>query len=433
MSIHLTLSSLVIAGLALTDVTSATRSIAMTRGMSGITSMRNITGKDRARINTFQNTTALFGLVPAVNQDIAYTVEVMIGNQSYNLIVDTGSGNTWIGADRPYYPSSTSVRDGRTVSVTYGSGTFSGVQYNDTVILGNLTARDQSISVATQAQGFEGYDGILGLGPATLTAGTLTGSRTLIPTVMQTLEGQGAIEQNVLGVYFQPLVGSNMTEMNGELSLGGPDPSRYIGNITFVNVTSTAPYSLYWGIDVDAITYDESANKTVLANAASAIVDTGTTLTYIPTTTMNTFLAASNGQLDPYTTLPAFQTRPSSNVTFIISGAALTLSPDQYLIPQEQYSLFGLNQTFFYAWFGDGGASGTVNFIIGQKFLEHFYSVYDTTNSRVGFAPALPKNTERKYKAGAAVSTTSSAHKVKRISSEILLSALFVLFASISM
>lgn len=29
-----------------------------------------------------------------------------------------------------------------------------------------------------------------------------------------------------------------------------------------------------------------------------------------------------------------------------------------------------------------------VNTIIGQKFLENYYSVYDTTNSRIGFATA---------------------------------------------
>jgi hypothetical protein len=33
----------------------------------------------------------------------------------------------------------------------------------------------------------------------------------------------------------------------------------------------------------------------------------------------------------------------------------------------------------------DGGASG-VNMIIGQKFLENFYSVFDSANHRVGFA-----------------------------------------------
>ncbi|KDN36338.1 hypothetical protein RSAG8_10905, partial [Rhizoctonia solani AG-8 WAC10335] len=80
--------------------------------------------------------------------------------------------------------------------------------------------------------------GILGLGPVALTAGTITEARTLIPALMQILESQAVTEQNILGVYFQPLVGSNMTEMNGKLSLGGLDPSRYIGNIIHVNGTS---------------------------------------------------------------------------------------------------------------------------------------------------------------------------------------------------
>jgi hypothetical protein len=44
----------------------------------------------------------------------------------------------------------------------------------------------------------------------------------------------------------------------------------------------------------------------------------------------------------------------------------------------------GLSGT--YAWISTGGSSG-VDTILGQKFLESFYSVYDSTNGRVGFAP----------------------------------------------
>lgn len=52
-------------------------------------------------------------------------------------------------------------------------------------------------------------------------------------------------------------------------------------------------------------------------------------------------------------------------------------------------SYFGLSSSYYYAWINDGGASAAnVNFIIGQKFLESYYSVYDTTNSRIGFATA---------------------------------------------
>ena len=42
------------------------------------------------------------------------------------LLVDTGSSNTWVGADQAFVPTSSSVDTGNLVSVTYGSRSFSG-------------------------------------------------------------------------------------------------------------------------------------------------------------------------------------------------------------------------------------------------------------------------------------------------------------------
>ena len=50
-------------------------------------------------------------------------------------------------------------------------------------------------------------------------------------------------------------------------------------------------------------------------------------------------------------------------------------------------SYYGLSLGYYYTWINDGGsASADVNFIIGQKIFENYYSVYDTTKSRIGFA-----------------------------------------------
>ncbi|KAG8696229.1 hypothetical protein FRC08_007299 [Ceratobasidium sp. 394] len=384
-------SSRLLAGaLALSDVATAIYTAPMTRDVRSVTSIRNMTGKDKARMKSFGETNNLLGVVPVINEDVSYIAPVTLGNQTFRLIVDTGSSNTWIGAGTPYTPGPAATKDGRFVSVRYGSGSFSGQQYIDTVIIGNMSAKDQSISVASYSEGFNGTDGILGLGPDALTAGTITGSHSLIPTIMQTLEAQQVIEQNVLGVYFQPITGSNMTEANGELSFGGPDPSRYTGDITYANITLNPLYANYWGIDVEKVYYGDSNGK-ILVQDAAAIVDTGTTLTYLPTSAINALLDATNGTIDFETTLPTFTTKPTANITLIVANSSFTLSPEQYLVPAEQYELFGLEPAKFYAWFGDGGGLGGVNFIIGQKVLEYLYSVYDTTNNRVGLAYALPK------------------------------------------
>lgn len=123
-------------------------------------------------------------------------------------------------------------------------------------------------------------------------------------------------------------------------------------------------------------------------------------MTSIPTSAMSAFLAISNGHLDPSTTLPAFCARPTGNITLTIANTLVSLTPEQYLVPKEQYLSPGLDQTLYYAWFGDGGASNSVNFIIGHKVFEHFYSVYDTTNNRVGLAHARSNDAKPVSQAG---------------------------------
>jgi hypothetical protein len=140
------------------------------------------------------------------------------------------------------------------------------------------------------------------------------------------------------------------------------------------------PSQPYWGIKVSAITYSGSS-----LGSGSAIVDTGTTLIYIPTSAYNKFLSAAGGKTDSNTGLAKFTKKPTGTFAFTIGGTSFTLSPAQYLVPAAQASNFGVPSSGYYSYIGDGGAS-SVNFIIGQKFLENYYSVYDSTNGRVGFA-----------------------------------------------
>ena len=82
----------------------------------------------------------------------------------------TQSANTWVGGDTPYVQTSSSVKTGNLVGMNYGIGSFRGEEYIDTVtLIGDdgdiLTAREQGVGVATQQTGFDGLDGVLGLGP----------------------------------------------------------------------------------------------------------------------------------------------------------------------------------------------------------------------------------------------------------------------------
>ncbi|TVY51688.1 Polyporopepsin [Lachnellula cervina] len=341
-----------------------------------VTSIKNIVNKGQARVNKINGVQAV-GPAPDVgsgsvtNEDVSYVAPVSIG-----------ASNTWCGAQSSCEKTSTGKSTGDSVSVSYGSGSFSGTEYTDTVSFGGLSVSSQSIGAASTSSGFTSVDGIIGFGPVDLTEGTVSNTDT-VPTFLDNLYKAGSIDTNVLGVYFSPESGSDSDDANGELTLGGTDSSKYTGSLTYHSKLTSGDASEYWGISIASFTY----GSTTLASSASGIVDTGTTLIYIPTSAYNKFLSAAGGATDSSSGLARFSTKPTSNFTIKFGTTSYALTPAQYLVPTAQYSYYGLTSGKYYAWINDGGSSG-VNVIIGQKFLENYYSVFDTTNSRIGFATA---------------------------------------------
>ncbi|KAF8169471.1 aspartic peptidase domain-containing protein [Mycena galopus ATCC 62051] len=297
------------------------------------------------------------GEEPAANYASTYLAAIEVGSQIFDLSVDTGSSNTWVGVSRIVpWPAldtllATSGSTGKAFSLRYGSGSVSGTEYTDTVVIGGLTVTNQSIGDGTRSSGFSGSDGIIGFGPVDLTEGTVSGSST-VPTVMDNLYSQGTISTEVLGISFAPFSGS----------------------------TSVSPYSSYWGITISSITY----NGKSIGGPYNSVVDTGTTLVHIPSAAYNAFLSASGGKTDA-STVPSPR---KENLAFTIGGVPFTLTPSQYTIPTTQYALWGFRSGKCYGWIVNGGAvnAANINFIIGPKFLENYYSVFDTANNRVGFA-----------------------------------------------
>lgn len=352
-----------------------------------VTSAQNLVNSGHAFINkingehTVGNVDANSGSV--TNEDVTYVAPVVIGGKTWQLIVDTGSSNTWCGAQTSCEPTSTGKSTGGSVEVSYGSGSFSGNEYTDKVSFAGLTVSKQSIGAATSSSGFQGVDGIIGFGPVDLTEDTVSNANT-VPTFMDNLYSQRSISTEVLGVSFRPESGSDDDDTNGELTLGGIDSSKYSGALTYFPKLTSGTASAYWGIAIASFKY----GSTTLSSNAQGIVDTGTTLIYIPTAAYNKFLSATGGTTDSNSGLASFSKAPTSNFVITFGSTAYTLTPSQYLIPQAQYADFDLTSGKYYSWINNGGSSG-VNTIIGQKFLENYYAVFDTTNSRIGFATGV--------------------------------------------
>ncbi|KAG2351189.1 aspartic proteinase from Irpex Lacteus [Suillus spraguei] len=324
---------------------------------------------------------------PVTSDVIGYIAVVDIGSppRTYNLIVDTGSANTWVGAHAKYVVTKTSFNTHQPVSVGYGSGDFVGTEYLDTLALGGGLTIKQSIGVASASSGFNDVDGILGLGPVDLTQTTLTKSpRTTIPTVTDNLHSQDIIQQAVVSIFFEP--NGLKRETKGELTFGGTDATKYTGDIAYTSITTTKPASNYWGIN-ESITY---GSQTILSSTAG-IVDTGTTFIYIATDAFAKYQSATGATLDEATallTVSSAKYNTLKNLDFHIGTETFTLSPNAQIWPRSLNSKINGAKDVIYLVVSDiGTTSGHgLDFIDGYAFLQRFYSVFDTTNKRVGFA-----------------------------------------------
>ncbi|KAJ6580000.1 aspartic peptidase A1 [Mycena vulgaris] len=323
---------------------------------------------------------------PIENQAVAYVAAVGVGSPptTYQLTIDTGSSNTWIGASRSYVQTSTSVSTDQRVRVTYGTGDFS---FHDQVTIApGLVIPNQSIGVARSSNGFEGVDGILGIGPVGLTEDTLFPAiTTRIPTVTDNLFRQGTITSNEISISFEPT--TQEQAVNGEITWGGTDSSKFTGNIRFTPVTATEPAAQFWGIN-QSVRY--GASTTILASTAG-IVDTGSTLLLLASNGFRAYRSATGAVLDGPTGLlrmTAAQFANLQSLFFTTNGVTLEFTANAQLWPRVLNTAIGGTANSIYLIVADlGTPSGEgLDFINGFAFLERFYSVFDTTHKRVGFA-----------------------------------------------
>ncbi|KAJ6585322.1 acid protease [Mycena capillaripes] len=316
---------------------------------------------------------------------VTYLATVAIGSPATNceLLIDTGSSNTWC-LKPPFKETSTTKDTRQKFQIQYGSGSCSGTLCMDQVALGpKLVIKDQCIGVADQADQMDGIDGILGIGPAALTEGT-TSDNASVPTVTDNCIKQGLIGNECIGIYYEPTTTTDAP--NGYLSFGGPDSSKYTDNITYVPITKTSPACNYWGYD-QSICY---GGKEIMPMCAG-IADTGTTLVMLPSDTFNAYKAATGATLDKATGLLCLtqdQYDCMQSMVFNIGGMQCELTKNAQIWPRSMNSTLGGQGDKIYSIFADMGPlqNDGLCFINGFTFLQRFYSVYDTTNSQLGFA-----------------------------------------------
>ncbi|KAJ3865972.1 acid protease [Lentinula novae-zelandiae] len=339
------------------------------------------------------------------DQIVTFTINPVVNGKNceqLSLIVDTGSSNTWVGANPENRLQPGLGSD--LFEVTYGSGAVLGDETTNTVnITPGLAVENQSIGNALLSEGFDGVDGIMGFGPVDLTQGTLLNNaesasfRPTIPTVMDNLFAQGTISNETLGVFLAPTTTDD--PVNGELSFGGVDTSKMTGPMSFFQVVdsnfrSTLPF---WSISQSA-----TFGGVTIMDTTTCVVDTGTTLLMLPADAVTAYQDLTGATLDSTTGLLSITEAQLSNLTTLsfigtdINGETqhFDLTPNAQLFPRAFNTEIGGSADDIFLITASSGSNdaSSIDCIMGQSFLQRTYSAFVTPNGNpdaagtVGFA-----------------------------------------------
>uniref|UniRef100_A0A6P7FH60 Lysosomal aspartic protease-like n=2 Tax=Diabrotica virgifera virgifera TaxID=50390 RepID=A0A6P7FH60_DIAVI len=282
------------------------------------------------------------GVVPLVNEyDLDYYGEISIGTppQTFKVIFDTGSADLWVpsaqcenntrtpngcqnhtkyDADK----SSTYQENGHSFYIQYGSGSLSGFLSEDSVNVAGVAVEKQTFAEATYetAPAFvdSTFDGILGLGYPELSSQSVT-------PVFTNMINQGVLDAPVFSFYLSQTANGDQ----GELVIGGSDPSKYRGDFTYTEVSK----KLYWQTKLQGVSVGK---QSLCRNGCRSVIDTGTSLIYGPNDDVEAINDAIGAfydyDLGIYTIECDADLTKLPNVTFTFGGKKFDISPSAYVI-----------------------------------------------------------------------------------------------------
>lgn len=270
-------------------------------------------------------------------------------------------------------------------------------------------------------------NGILGLGYPKLTAASSKGQGVYNPFVFN-LVANDVISDPIFSIYLNKASSYGWV---GEIMFGGVDSTKYTGNITYLPVASlsstkssssnkkraTLPKNTgnyYWMVGAEGVAVTNSSSTTTTTNGTDSntildlsfsstsafILDTGTTLTYLPSNIAQQVVEAFAGQ--DYTidagsgayiiNCDAAKSTTQFEMKMTSSGSAdpvvLSVPASQLVIPLNAdtaaaatYCLFGIAPT-------SSSNIGSNLYLVGDSVLRSTYMVYDIGNNRIGIAAA---------------------------------------------
>ncbi|KAK4031643.1 aspartic peptidase domain-containing protein [Parachaetomium inaequale] len=362
-----------------------------------------------------------------------YYVSVKVGTpgQKLTMLLDTGSSDAWVLGHEAdlctdqdlqhlygmpctdtYDPSksaSNKLVKANGFRITYlDGGTASGDYITEDFAIGGITVKSLQMAYVTKA--VRGT-GILGLGFSISERAS-----TKYPNIIDEMSDQGLISSKAYSLYL-----NDRRTDSGSLLFGGIDTDKFIGPLSILPMYKP-PGGYYSSFEVNftavSFTYANGTEHTIptsiLDHPAPAVLDSGSTLSYLPDEMTQPIHAALGTTYSPdlrmtlidcahlHTPSPTgtalshltFTFSPTTTITVPLRELILDILPPSYSTEKKgsRACVFGIQSTALFSSASDDDDDDdqpSSNFtLLGDTFLRSAYVVYDLTHYQIGLAQA---------------------------------------------
>ncbi|KAF7783279.1 hypothetical protein Agabi119p4_2655 [Agaricus bisporus var. burnettii] len=359
------------------------------------------TAADHARRdNSKRASTSAIPLIN-LNADAIYLGNVDVGTpkQSFQVVLDTGSSDFWVGATpctsgcsigASLYDaseSSTHSDSGARATIRYGKGEVTGDVAQETVSLGGFTVQNQTFikgDRVTENLVNDDSSGIMGLAFERLASTEST------PFWQALAEGDELTSKEMS--FWLARSGIDQTSQTdvrfgGVFTLGGTNSSLYSGDIEFLDLVGEPAF---WTLDLKEVSVQDQNIELTESGSLSAI-DTGTSLIGGLSADVARIWNAVPGALEVGLQAPGFYVYPCDTelqVSLSFGGKSWTIDPeDMNLGAADLAGELCLGGIFdLTAGSNVGPGAGNPGWVIGDVFLKNVYSVFRAEPPSIGFA-----------------------------------------------
>lgn len=333
--------------------------------------------------------------VTLTNEQTLYYANASLGTpeQDFSLHIDTGSSDLWLNSAQSDLCSSrgnlcaaSGTYDANSSSTyTYQNSAFvinyidgsgaTGDYVKDTLHIANLTIENYQFGVGYRSTSPQG---ILGLGYPINEASVNKAGLQPYNNLPAAMAGSNVVSANAYSLWLNDLESNT-----GSILFGGVDSAKYSGSLQTVPIIKEANTYAEFIIALTAIGQNGNQGSVTSNAAIPALLDSGSSLTYLPNPIVDSIYQAYGAQYDSQAgaaVVPCEAGQQQGSIDFTFSGATISVSISELVIYAgstnngQNYCIFGL------------APADSSTPVLGDTFLRSAYVVYDLNSNEIGLA-----------------------------------------------